>query len=112
MDYEHIIMQIIANSGEARSKSLKASRVAHEGDFEQATQFLKEAKDNLTAAHKVQTQLIQAEGRGEKTDISILMIHAQDHLMNALTVRELVVELVEEAKARKELEQYVKGLVK
>lgn len=112
MNYEQIIMQIIANSGEARSKSLKASRVAREGDFEQAEVFLKEAKENLTAAHKVQTQLIQAEGRGEKTEISILMIHAQDHLMNSLTVRELVVEIVEEAKARKTLEEQMKGLVK
>lgn len=111
MNYEQIIMQIIANSGEARSKSLKAARIARKGEFEQAADFLKQAKDNLTAAHKVQTQLIQAEGRGEKTEISILMIHAQDHLMNALTVRELVVELVEEAKARKQLEEQLKGLV-
>jgi PTS system cellobiose-specific IIA component len=111
MNYEQIIMQIIANSGEARSKSLKAARIAREGEFEQAADFLKQAKDNLTAAHKVQTQLIQAEGRGEKAEISILMIHAQDHLMNALTVRELVVELVEEAKARKQLEEQLKGLV-
>lgn len=112
MNYEQIIMQIIANSGEARSKSLKASRAAREGEFEQAEDFLKQAKENLTAAHKVQTQLIQAEGRGEKTEISILMIHAQDHLMNSLTVRELVVEIVEETKARKTLEEQVKGLVK
>lgn len=112
MNYEQIIMQIIANSGEARSKSLKASRAAREGEFEQAEDFLKQAKENLTAAHKVQTQLIQAEGRGEKTEISILMIHAQDHLMNSLTVRELVVEIVEETKARKKLEEQVKGLVK
>lgn len=39
------------------------------------------------------------------------MIHAQDHLMNALTVRELAVELIEEIKERKALELELKGSV-
>ncbi|CAH1211779.1 MULTISPECIES: PTS lactose/cellobiose transporter subunit IIA [Paenibacillus] len=112
MDYEQTVMQIIANSGEARSYSLKAIRVAREGKLEEAEALIKEAKGSLTKAHKVQTGLIQAEGRGERTEITLLMIHAQDHLMNALTVREVAAELIEEIKARKELEQLVKGLVK
>ncbi|WP_044477913.1 PTS lactose/cellobiose transporter subunit IIA [Paenibacillus antibioticophila] len=112
MSYEQTIMQIIANSGEARSKSLKASRAARGGDFEQAEEFLKQAKENLTAAHKVQTQLLQAEGRGEKSEITVLLIHAQDHLMNAITVKELVSEMVEESKKRVELEERIKELKK
>ncbi|WNS46344.1 PTS lactose/cellobiose transporter subunit IIA [Paenibacillus sp. MMS20-IR301] len=111
MDYEQTIMQIIASSGEARSLSLKAVRTARTGNIEEAEEMIKNAKLSLTKAHKVQTGLIQAEGRGEKTEITLLMIHAQDHLMNALTVRELAVELIEEVKERKALEQQLKGLV-
>ncbi|MNI52703.1 Lichenan-specific phosphotransferase enzyme IIA component [compost metagenome] len=112
MDYEQTVMQIIASSGEARSLSLKAVRTARGGSLEEAEALIKSAKESLTKAHKVQTGLIQAEGRGEKTEITLLMIHAQDHLMNALTVRELAVELIEEVKERKALEDQLKGLVK
>ncbi|MGG1618168.1 PTS lactose/cellobiose transporter subunit IIA [Paenibacillus sp. NRS-1782] len=111
MDYEQTVMQIIASSGEARSLSLKAVRTARQGKLDEASDLIKQAKESLTKAHKVQTQLIQAEGRGEKTEITILLIHAQDHLMNALTVRELIVELIEEIKERKALEQQLKGSV-
>ncbi|WP_019640275.1 PTS lactose/cellobiose transporter subunit IIA [Paenibacillus fonticola] len=111
MDYEQFIMQIIASSGEARSQSLKAARIAREGKLQEAEELLKQAKEKLKEAHKVQTKLIQAEGRGEKNEISILMIHAQDHLMNSLTVRELIVELIEETKSRLALEEQLKGMV-
>lgn len=111
MEFEQIVMQIIASSGEARSLCLKAVRTAREGRLEEADELLKQAKEQLGKAHKVQTGLIQAEGRGEKTEVTILMIHAQDHLMNALTVRELIVELIEETRQRKALEQKLKGLV-
>ncbi|MBW4081087.1 PTS lactose/cellobiose transporter subunit IIA [Paenibacillus sp. S150] len=111
MDYEQMIMQIIASSGEARSLSLKAVRTARGGAVTEALELIKSAKESLTKAHKVQTGLIQAEGRGEKTEITLLMIHAQDHLMNALTVRELAVELIEEIKERKIMEQEWKGTV-
>ncbi len=55
--------------------------------------------------------MIQAESRGEKNEISLLMIHAQDHLMNALTVRELAIEMIEEIKMRIELGDQLKGRV-
>ncbi|WP_026281344.1 PTS lactose/cellobiose transporter subunit IIA [Paenibacillus massiliensis] len=111
MDYEHAVMQLIASSGEARSLSLKAARTARKGQLAEAEELLRQAKDSLTQAHKVQTKLIQAEGRGEKTEVTLLLIHAQDHLMNALTVRELIVELIEEIKQRLTLEQQWKGSV-
>ncbi|GJM75775.1 PTS mannose transporter subunit IIA [Paenibacillus macerans] len=111
MEYEQTVMQIIASSGEARSLSLKAVRIAREGKLEEAEELVKQAKEKLKDAHKVQTKLIQAEGRGEKAEVTMLMIHAQDHLMNALTVRELIVELIEEIKARLALQQQMKGTV-
>ncbi|MDX7989752.1 PTS lactose/cellobiose transporter subunit IIA, partial [Xenorhabdus sp. 12] len=48
----------------------------------------------INEAHHFQTELIQSEARGEKTEISVLLIHAQDHLMNAITVKELAEEFI------------------
>ncbi|OUZ16436.1 hypothetical protein A5868_001357, partial [Enterococcus sp. 12F9_DIV0723] len=30
-----------------------------------------------------------------KSNISLLMVHAQDHLMNAITIKDLAIELVD-----------------
>lgn len=100
MNYEQIIMQIIINGGNARSKALMAVRSARKKELDKADVLLREAKEALGLAHKVQTDLIQAETRGEKTEISLLLIHAQDHLMNAMTVIDLCVEMVEEKRVR------------
>lgn len=57
--------------------------------------MLQEASDVLRMAHKIQTGLIQEEAGGSKQEITILMIHAQDHLMNAMTVKDLAAEFIE-----------------
>ena len=39
---------------------------------------------DLRAAHQTQTDLIQGEARGEKMDLNLIMVHAQDHLTTAM----------------------------
>lgn len=94
LEQEQAIMQIIVNGGDARSKALKAVRSAREFDLETAESLLEEAREAMLVAHEVQTKLIQAETRGEATEISLLLIHAQDHLMNAMTVMDLCREMI------------------
>ena len=66
-----------------------------DGDFAGARELMDQADENINKAHEVQTSLIQAEVRGEgKTYISLLMVHAQDHLMNAMTVRDIVKSII------------------
>jgi len=88
------IMDIIVNGGDARSSCLKAVRFARKGQLEEANELIKRAEKNLEKAHNVQTALIQAELRGEKNEISLLMVHAQDHLMTSLLARELSEEII------------------
>ncbi|MDF2675337.1 MAG: mannose transporter subunit [Clostridiales bacterium] len=111
MQNEMEIMEIIANGGDARSSCLKAVRCARSGQFEEAEELLKRAEESLEKAHNIQTKLIQAEIRGERNEITLLMVHAQDHLMNAITVKDLVVEMIAESKKRIELEEKVKGMI-
>ncbi len=49
----------------------------------------------MIEAHHSQTALLSQEARGEKVEVSMLLIHAQDHLMNAITFRDLAVEMIE-----------------
>ena len=95
MSIEEISFNIILNGGNARSLAMEAIEQAKKGEFELAEQKLKEANDELGKAHRAQTDLIQGEARGEEADIRLLLIHAQDHLMNAMTVLDLGREFVE-----------------
>ncbi|MEC3791674.1 PTS lactose/cellobiose transporter subunit IIA, partial [Clostridioides difficile] len=40
------------------------------------------------------TELIQKEAGGDKSDISILLIHSQDHLMTCMSERNLIKEMI------------------
>jgi len=94
-DMETIIFTLITHSGDARSSAMEAISFAKKGEFDQAEESLRNATEKLGEAHKAQTQLIQGEAQGNKTEFSLLLIHAQDHLMNAMTVKDLATEIVE-----------------
>ena len=46
--------------------------------------MIKEAREDLKSAHQTQTELIQGEARGEKSELSLILVHAQDHLTTAM----------------------------
>lgn len=93
-ELEEIIMQIIVNSGAARSLSIEALRDAGKGDFDAADEKMNQADQTLLETHEYQTNLIQDEINGKSAPLSLLMVHAQDHLMNAMTVMDLAKEII------------------
>ena len=84
---------LILNVGNAKSKSLMAIEAAREFDFEEAYSLVKEAEEDLRLA-QTQTDLIQGEARGEKSDINIILIHAQDHLTTAMIMIDQAKEFI------------------
>lgn len=92
---EQNLLEIIVNSGEAKSLSFEALQAAREGRFEDAALKMREAKELQQKAHQAQTQLLVQEANGEKTEFSILLVHAQDHLMNSITFVDLAKEMIE-----------------
>lgn len=92
---EEIIMNLIMFSGEARSLSMEAMQLAREGKIEEAKELLVKASEQLGEAHHSQTTLIQNEAAGKKAEVSLLLVHAQDHLMTSITLKDLATELVE-----------------
>ena len=83
---QEIAMTLIVNGGDARSKALEAIEMAKDGEVEQASQLLTSAHESLLQAHKAQTSLLVQESSGYSIELSLLLIHAQDHLMNAMTM--------------------------
>lgn len=95
LDLETIAMTLVGNAGEGRSLAYEALAEAKNGNFKKAEELLKKAQERTLAAHEIQTQLICNEADGKKTEMSLLMVHAQDHLMTSILARELVSELIE-----------------
>ena len=93
-ELELTVMELVVNSGAARSSALEAVACAGKGDMEGAKACMEAASSQLLAAHEVQTEMIQEEIRGNRTEVTLLMVHAQDHLMNALTVKDLAEQIV------------------
>lgn len=74
-------MNIILNAGDAREDNLLAIDAMVNADLEKAKTYLKEAEGKITEAHKIQTNQIQDEVRGKKSEYSLLFAHAQDTMM-------------------------------
>ncbi|HFF2554310.1 TPA: PTS lactose/cellobiose transporter subunit IIA [Listeria monocytogenes] len=74
---------LILNAGNSKSKSLMAIEAAREFNFDEAENLIKDAKEDLKLAHKMQTNMIQAQAKGEQQDVNVILVHAQDHLTMA-----------------------------
>ncbi|MEW9676950.1 PTS lactose/cellobiose transporter subunit IIA [Lentibacillus sp. L22] len=92
---EEVVFQIILHAGNARSLAMEAISLAKNNDIDGAKQRLEDAKKEILDAHETQTEFIQKESRGEKTDVTLLLVHAQDHFMNAVAVKDLAIEFVD-----------------
>lgn len=94
-DLEEVVMGLIINSGQARSLAYTALKLAKQGDFVTAKATMEQSRIALNEAHLVQTQLIESDEGEGKVKVSLVLVHAQDHLMTSMLARELITELIE-----------------
>ena len=80
-----IAMEIILDAGDARTYATDAMRAELAGDQARADTLMKQAKDSIKKAHNAQTDVIQAEARGEHMQFSLLFMHAQDTVMTIIS---------------------------
>jgi Phosphotransferase system cellobiose-specific component IIA len=93
---EEIVFQLILHGGNGRSYAMEAINYAKEGNFQGARKCLKKADEELIKAHNIQSKALQEEIRSDKKNpVSLLEVHGQDHLMNAMTVKELASEIID-----------------
>lgn len=91
---EDIAMMIIANSGAARSSAFGALELTKLGECDAAQDMVKEAEKCLHDAHESHRELLKMDAKGEVDKVSILLAHAQDHLMNSTLATELIKEMI------------------
>ena len=94
MNIEQLTMKLIVESGTAKSKDMEAIESARNGDIQDAQRLYSESDKALTAAHEIQTDLIQEEADGAESTASMILVHAQDHLMSAMLVHDFAQEFI------------------
>ncbi|CAI8922151.1 MULTISPECIES: PTS N,N'-diacetylchitobiose transporter subunit IIA [Kosakonia] len=94
-ELEEVVMGLIINSGHARSLAYTALKQAKQGDFDGAKALMEQSRLALNEAHLVQTKLIEGDQGEGRMKVSLVLVHAQDHLMTSMLARELITELIE-----------------
>lgn len=87
--------EIVAYAGDARSSLLEAIKCARRGEFEKIDGLVRDAQENLNIAHAKQTEMLALEAQGKDLDIGFIMIHAQDHLMTTMLLKDIVYDICE-----------------
>jgi len=97
-------MELIAGAGDSRSYCMEAIDSAKQGKFQEARAFIQSAVQAMVQTHEIQTELIRAEMEGNPLALSLLMVHAQDHLNLALIMRDIAEEFIVVYERLRELE--------
>ncbi len=87
--------EIVAYSGDARSKLLLAVEKAKAHEMDACQSLIDQAQECLNDAHRSQTELLQNEARGESQEIGLIMVHAQDHLMTTMLLKDIINTLID-----------------
>ncbi len=86
---------IIGYAGDAKSLAFEAISEAKKGNISLARDIMKKSKEEINKAHRFQTELIQKEASGDKIEMSIILVHAQDHLMTSMNFQQLAEEFID-----------------
>jgi PTS system cellobiose-specific IIA component len=94
LDKIEVAMGLIAGAGDSRSYCMEAIDSARDGNFNEARELVNKAVQAMVETHEVQTDLIRDEMEGRGEAVSLLMVHAQDHLNLALVMRDIAEEFI------------------
>ena len=75
-------------------KANEAVEKARNGEFDEADELIKKGESELTNAHNAQTELLAKEAQGKDIEYSIMLVHAQDHLMTTIMYERVAKEFI------------------
>lgn len=106
-DLDIISCNIIASSGTAKSCYIEAMQAAHEGNFDKAENLIQEAKQTYVAGHEAHAKLLQMSAEGNLKEIPLLLMHAEDQMMNCETMEIMAQQIIMLCKQNQELRKIV-----
>lgn len=90
-----VAFKIISLAGEAKSEAMLAIYDAKKNLFKKATQRIAVANKNINNASMQHCDLIQKEAQGEKVDVPLILLHAEDILLSTQSLILLAQEIID-----------------
>lgn len=87
--------EIITNVGSAKSCYIEAIALAKEGKFDEAKALIAEGAEVFLIGHKAHYELIQRDAETGDVPVNLILMHAEDQLMNADGFKIIATEFVE-----------------
>lgn len=94
-DMELICLNIITNTGSAKSSYIEAIQKAKTGDFEEGKRLMAQGDQYYGQAHQVHGSLIKQEASGETVAVSLILMHAEDQMASTEMAKVLAREFIE-----------------
>ena len=85
--FDLMCFQLVAQVGNARSCFVDAITHAEQGDFEGAQACLDEGDASFREGHQVHMDMLQREANGDGLPFRIIVLHAEDLMASAETLR-------------------------
>lgn len=100
IDLEEMALEIITNVGTARSMYVEAVEAAKAGNFEEAHNLVAEGEKIFVNGHHAHADLVNAKIGVEELQYMFLVMHAEDQLMSAETLKIVCDELIDMLEAK------------
>lgn len=92
---ELICFKMISAVGTAKSMYIEAIQAAKKGEFEKAASLIEEGKNIYGEGHHAHAELIQKVASGEKIEFNLILLHAEDQMMSAESMKIMAEEFIE-----------------
>lgn len=93
-ELSQIALKIITYAGAAKSDYIKGLNTYKSGDKAGAGKLFQDGEDNYRRSHEFHGDLLTKEAATNSPQISLLLAHAEDQLMNVEMVQLMVQEIV------------------
>ncbi len=97
LNLENEMLEIISYASEAQRLAYEAFDWLEKKNYSKARQCIKDGRKAIMPAHQIQSQLIALEMEPDHADqirVSLLMVHAQNHLMSAIQTLDLTERMI------------------
>lgn len=92
---QEVAFEIITNAGSAKSLYIEIVNQCQNKNFDKIDEMMKEAETCLVEAHHAHFDLVQQEIHGNPVEFSLILVHAEDQLMNAETMKFMAEKFVQ-----------------
>ena len=90
-----IAFKIINASATAKAHALEAVEFAKEKNFDKSLELISQARDALGPGSAAHGELVQYEAQGNLFQVSMLLMHSEDQLLNTETIIIMAEQLIE-----------------